>query len=281
MIVDVVVAAGGQGRRLGGAVAKQWLLLGDRTIFERSVAACAASSLVRGVVVVVPEADLDYAAPLARRGAGDKLLAVVRGGARRQDSVAAGVAAVPRDADVVLVHDAARPFLRVDAVERVIAAAAASGAAIATSPVHDTVKQITGAADARWIAGTLPRDELVLAQTPQGFRRDVLDTLLPAMTSARDVTDEASLAEHLGHSIRVVDGHASNLKITTDDDLARARDTLSLLETPRAPRRRVPGAGRRRSGASRSRCRYTCGVASAAFRARRACPGPAPGRRQW
>src|SRR5688572_14817555 len=120
MIVDVVVAAGGQGRRLGGPIAKQWLTLGDRTIFERSVAACAASPRVRGIVAVVPADDVAEAEGPARLAAAGKLLAVTAGGARRQDSVAAGIAALPGDADVVLVHDAARPFVDVETIGRVI-----------------------------------------------------------------------------------------------------------------------------------------------------------------
>ena len=227
MIVDVVVAAGGQGRRLGGAVAKQWLMLGERTIFERSIAACAASTHVRGIVAVVPADDLEQARVLAAAAAGGKLLDVVAGGARRQDSVAAGLIAVPGDADVVLVHDAARPFVTDPVIGQVVAAAARDGAAIAAARVHDTVKHIVHDGEARWIDGTIPRDELALAQTPQGFRRDVIAALLPVMTSPVDVTDEASLAERLGHRVRVVDGRPDNVKITTEDDLARARRSLA------------------------------------------------------
>ncbi|WP_396623730.1 2-C-methyl-D-erythritol 4-phosphate cytidylyltransferase [Luteitalea sp.] len=236
MIVDVVVAAGGQGRRLGGAVAKQWLTLGDRTIFERSIAACAASPRVRGVVAVVPEADLDDARVLARSAAGAKLIAVVAGGARRQDSVAAGLSAVPADADVVLVHDAARPFVTDAVIGRVIDATAGTGVAIAAARVHDTVKHVSIDGDTRWIDGTIPRDDLALAQTPQGFRRDVLDALLPAMTSPVEVTDEASLAERLGHRVQVVEGHPDNVKITTEEDLARARRALGAGASSSATR---------------------------------------------
>ena len=226
MIVDIVVAAGGQGRRLGSAVAKQWLSIGDRTIFERSVAACAASPRVRGIVVVVPGGDVEHARTLAAGAAGDKLLHVVAGGARRQDSVAAGVAALPGDADVVLVHDAARPFVTGAIIGRVIDAAAREGAAIAGARVHDTVKHVARDGSQTWIDGTIPRDDLALAQTPQGFRRDVLDVLMPLMTSDMDVTDEAVLAERAGYRVYVVEGHPDNVKITTEDDLARARRLL-------------------------------------------------------
>jgi 2-C-methyl-D-erythritol 4-phosphate cytidylyltransferase/2-C-methyl-D-erythritol 2,4-cyclodiphosphate synthase len=234
VIVDVVVAAGGQGRRLGGVVAKQWLTLGERTIFERSVAACAASTHVRGVVAVVPADNLEQARVLATAAAGGKLLGVVAGGVRRQDSVAAGLGAVPGDAEIVLVHDAARPFVTHVVIGRVIDAAARDGAAIAAARVHDTVKHIVHDGDARWIDGTIPRDDLALAQTPQGFRRDVIAAMLPVMTSPVDVTDEASLAERLGYRVQVVDGHPDNVKITTEEDLARARRSLGG-ESPGSP----------------------------------------------
>lgn len=232
MIVDVVVAAGGQGRRVGGPVAKQWLMLGEQTIFERTLAACAASSRVRGVVAVVPAADLESASVLASSAAGAKLLGVVAGGVRRQDSVAAGLQAVPGDADVVLVHDAARPFVTDAIIGRVIDAAAREGAAIAAGRVHDTVKHVVHDGDTRWIDDTIPRDAVVLAQTPQGFRRDVIAALVPVMTSSVDVTDEASLAERLGHRVHVVDGHPDNVKITTEEDLVRARQALASSGAP-------------------------------------------------
>ena len=227
MNVDVVVAAGGQGRRLGSAVAKQWLLLGDRTIFERSIAACASSHRVRGIVAVVPGADRAQAEVLAAAAAGAKYLATVSGGERRQDSVAAGLAAVPHDADVVLVHDAARPFVTDAVIDRVIDATREHGVAIAAMSVHDTVKRVSVDDDVRWSDGTIPRQDLALAQTPQGFRRDVLDALLPAMTSVIDATDEASLAERLGYRVAIVEGHSTNVKITTEEDLERARVMLA------------------------------------------------------
>lgn len=225
--VDVVVAAGGQGRRLGGDVAKQWLLLGDRTIFERSVAACAASPLVRSVVAVVPVGDVEAATPLARAAAGAKFRALVAGGARRQDSVAAGLA-VAADADVVLVHDAARPFVSDDVIARVIEATQDAGAAIAAAPVHDTVKRVVADAGRQWIEATIPRESLALAQTPQGFRRDVVARLLPELTGDADVTDEASLAERLGYRVAIVAGAPDNVKITTEEDLRRARAALGM-----------------------------------------------------
>lgn len=226
MIVDLVVAAGGQGRRLGGPVAKQWLTLGGRTIFEHTMAACARSPRIRHIVAVVPASDVEQARVLATAAAGAKLHAVVAGGSRRQDSVAAGLEAMPGDADVVLVHDAARPFVTDDVIARVAEAAAAGGAAICAASVHDTVKQVRREDGQVRVDGTIARDTLALAQTPQGFRRDLVAALLPPMRSSVEVTDEASLAERLGHPVLVVEGHPDNVKITTDADLTRARRVL-------------------------------------------------------
>jgi len=141
-----------------------------------------------------------------------KQLRVVAGGARRQDSVAAAFRAVSDRADVVVIHDAARPFASADLIARTIAAAAESGAALAAIEARDTVKQVRD----RLVQQTLDRHTIFLAQTPQAFRRDVLRD---ALAVGGDATDEAALAERAGHPVRIVEGEASNIKITTPDDL--------------------------------------------------------------
>jgi 2-C-methyl-D-erythritol 4-phosphate cytidylyltransferase/2-C-methyl-D-erythritol 2,4-cyclodiphosphate synthase len=216
MKVAVIIAAGGQGTRLGGAVPKQWLAFGGRTLLERSVAAFDAHPRVTEIVVVVPPGSTDVPVPptaTAQR--------IVTGGARRQDSVAEGFAAVSADASVILVHDAARPFVTADVIDRAIEGAIASGAVVPAVPVHDTVKQVTPG-NSR-IIGTLPRETLFLAQTPQGFRRDILAAAIDAGRAGASGTDEAMLAEHAGHAVHVVPGDEANVKITTAADLERAR----------------------------------------------------------
>jgi 2-C-methyl-D-erythritol 4-phosphate cytidylyltransferase/2-C-methyl-D-erythritol 2,4-cyclodiphosphate synthase len=138
--------------------------------------------------------------------------------------VANAFARVPATADVVLIHDAARPFVSADLIDRMIRAGQQHGAAIAAMPVSDTVKQAgaAGPNGERPIRATLPRDEIFLAQTPQAFRRDVLDRALRDGGSA-DATDEAMLVERAGFPVHVVQGEATNVKITTGDDLARAK----------------------------------------------------------
>ena len=222
MKVSVIIAAGGQGTRLGGAVAKQWLAFGGRTLLERSVAAFDAHPRVDEIVVVVPPGTTDAPVPATttpRR--------VVTGGARRQDSVAEGFAAVAADAAIVLVHDAARPFVSAAVIDRAIDGAIAGGAVVPAVPVHDTVKQVARAGG-DVIAGTLPRETLFLAQTPQAFRRQVLADAIDAGRQGAAGTDEAMLAERAGHEVRIVAGDDANVKITTAADLERARASAGL-----------------------------------------------------
>ena len=175
--------------------------------------------LVSHIVAVLPDAHVagsdDLLGQLARP------CAVVAGGARRQDSVANGFAALTEAVDVVLIHDAARPFASQALVDRVIAAAAEAGAVIPAIPVRDTVKRVDRSS--RLITATIPRDEIWLAQTPQGFRREVLRDVVARAAAGAEATDEAMLAEQSGHPVKIVDGETENMKITTSEDLAAAR----------------------------------------------------------
>ncbi|MEO5821554.1 MAG: 2-C-methyl-D-erythritol 4-phosphate cytidylyltransferase [Vicinamibacteraceae bacterium] len=216
MNVSVIIAAGGQGTRLGAGVPKQWLALGGRTLLERSVAAFDAHPRVTEIVIVVPPGSTD--APIPPTTTTQR---VVTGGARRQDSVAEGFAAVSAQASVILVHDAARPFVSAAVIDRAIDGAIESGAVVPAVPVHDTVKQIVPG-DTR-VVGTLPRETLFLAQTPQAFRREVLAAAIEAGRGGASGTDEAMLAEQAGHEVRLVAGDDANVKITTAADLERAR----------------------------------------------------------
>ncbi|MGH2901936.1 MAG: 2-C-methyl-D-erythritol 4-phosphate cytidylyltransferase, partial [Solirubrobacteraceae bacterium] len=226
MFVTAIIAAGGLGQRFGGAQPKQFLQIGGRPMLERSVAAFLAHPAVHEVVVALPRALVDdppeYLRPAdaaALVGSG-KPLRIVAGGARRQDSVANAFAAAAAASDLIVIHDAARPFASADLIARTIAAAAESGAALAAVQARDTVKQTGSNGERqRWVEHTLARETIYLAQTPQAFRRAVLRDAL-ALTA--DATDEAALAEQAGHRVRIVEGEATNIKITTPDDLVIA-----------------------------------------------------------
>ena len=219
--VAAIIAAGGRGTRFGGNRPKQLLTLAGRPILERSIDAFVRSPLVQDIVVALPP-ELVAAPPEYLRRA-DRRIDVVEGGARRQDSVANAFARVGERADVVIIHDAARPLVSGDLIRRTIEAAAETGAAIAAVRAQDTVKR--GDASGL-VTATLPRDEVFLAQTPQAFRTSVLRDALALADRADVATDEAMLAERAGHRVKLVAGDPRNLKITTPDDLAMAEQLI-------------------------------------------------------
>jgi 2-C-methyl-D-erythritol 4-phosphate cytidylyltransferase / 2-C-methyl-D-erythritol 2,4-cyclodiphosphate synthase len=228
MHVTALIAAGGRGVRLGADRPKQFLEIGGRSILETSVAALAASERISEIVVALPPEHLVDA------GKGWRSIPTpitfVAGGARRQDSVANAFAQSAPHADVILIHDAARPFVTTAMIARTIDAALAHGAAIAAIPARDTVKQAAAASadGSHPIRATIPRDSVFLAQTPQAFRRDVLARALQE-GQAIDATDEAMLVERLGLPVHVVEGDPRNIKITTPEDLADARATSGVM----------------------------------------------------
>jgi 2-C-methyl-D-erythritol 4-phosphate cytidylyltransferase/2-C-methyl-D-erythritol 2,4-cyclodiphosphate synthase len=232
MYVSAIIAAGGRGQRFGAAEPKQLLTVGGRPILERSVSAFLAHPNVDEVVIALPQELVEN--PPAYLRAAAKPLHLVAGGARRQDSVTNGFRAAATASDVIVIHDAARPFASADLIARTIAAAAECGAALAALPARDTVKQghMSPADNTTWVvAETLPRESIFLAQTPQAFRRDVLHAALAiAERDAVDATDEATLAERAGHQVRLVEGEASNIKITTPEDLSIAEAIASATD---------------------------------------------------
>jgi 2-C-methyl-D-erythritol 4-phosphate cytidylyltransferase/2-C-methyl-D-erythritol 2,4-cyclodiphosphate synthase len=218
MRVAVVVVAAGTGSRLGRDRPKAFVELAGTTILEHALRrACAAASVAQ-VVVVAPHDLLDEAGAIARRV--DSGIAVVAGGAHRQASVAAGLALVDPSADIVLVHDAARPLTPPAQFDVVAAAVAGDVGAVPGLPVSDTVKRVDGEV----VRETVDRSALVAMQTPQGFPRGAL---LAAYAAAdREYTDDAALFSAAGHEVRVVPGVPAAFKITTEADLHRAAAEL-------------------------------------------------------
>ena len=225
MSVGVIVAAGGRGARLGAASPKQLLDLGGRPMLARSVSIFDAHPRVTEIVVVLPEEHVAEGASIV--GPMRCRARFVAGGARRQDSVRRGLDAMSNDLDIVLIHDAARPFADRALVDRVIDAAEATGAAVPAVRARDTVKRVNRDEDV--VRETIAREEIWLAQTPQGFRRDVLTRAMAAESASAEATDEATLVERAGHAVRVVEGDERNVKITTADDLERARASLAAV----------------------------------------------------
>ena len=202
MTVWAVVVAAGSGSRFGGA--KQFEELEGRRVVDWALAASRA--VADGVVLVVPADHGDDEAPAAD--------AVVVGGATRSASVRAGLDAVPAEADVVVVHDAARPFAAPALFEAVVAAVRnGADGAVPGLPLADTVKRVAGTQ----VVATLDRDELVAVQTPQAFKAAALRR---AHDAAGEATDDAALVERAGGQVVVVPGDPANTKITLRTDLA-------------------------------------------------------------
>ena len=217
-----IVVAGGSGRRFGQL--KQFALLGGRPVLQWAVAACRTCSA--GVVLVVPDAS-DAPGDPDPHGAD----VVVTGGATRADSVRRGLAAVPADAEVVVVHDAARPLASPDLFVAVIAAVTDGGAdgAVPGVPPSDTIKAVD---ESGRVTDTLDRATLVAVQTPQAFRADALRRAHDEAAAGASVgaTDDAMLVEALGGTVQVVPGEPGNLKITDPTDLGAAERLLAARE---------------------------------------------------
>ena len=217
-----ILVAAGRGERMGAARPKAFLPLAGRSLLRRSAEAFETARSVATIVAVVPEEEIDTARGLLRDLR--KLGAVVAGGARRQDSVLAGLKQAPAGFDgVVLVHDAARPFVTGALIDAVAVAADETGAALPVVPVVDTLKRIEGGR----VSGTVDRETLGAAQTPQGFRYALLGRAYEqAFRDGVTVTDEAMAVERLGAPVAAVPGSPRNRKLTTPEDMAWAESVL-------------------------------------------------------
>jgi 2-C-methyl-D-erythritol 4-phosphate cytidylyltransferase len=234
MKVVVIIPAAGLGTRMASAAkgkkpaaTKQFTELGGVPILIHTLRRFAASPEVSEIYIALRGNEIEGFRARLEKEAKDilrKKIRLVEGGEHRQHSVANAIASVAAsDDDIVLVHDAVRPFVTEEIIRDVIRAAEKYGAAIAALPAVDTVKQVERTSDGALIVATIPRERVVLAQTPQGFRYGVLKKAFDEAAADGFVgTDEASLVERSGHAVAVVMGSARNLKITTPGDMELA-----------------------------------------------------------
>jgi len=223
MSTGAILLGAGRGERLGLGVPKALVALAGRPLFAHALETLERSQIVESIVVVGPARALREA--LAASGfAPAKVVAWVEGGRERQHSVAKGLAALPAECELVVVHDAARALLSPALLSRVVGDARAHGAAIAALPLEDTLKR----AVLEVIEDTVPRAGLWRAQTPQAFRRDWLEAAHAAAAAAKSppATDDSVMVEALGHRVRLTHGEAINFKITTPEDLRLAEAAL-------------------------------------------------------
>ena len=243
MSVGCVLLAAGRSARMGGGD-KLLAPLAGRPVLAHSLAALAACDQIAHVVVVTSPANRAAVAQLARSHGGGKVRALATGGAQRQDSVAAGLAALP-NVELVAVHDGARPLVDAEDFSEGVRIAREVGAAIAGAPVADTIKRVDAA---ERVIETPPRAQLRAAATPQVFRRELLERAHRAAAQAGvSETDDAALVERLGEPVVVFASRRRNLKITTADDLRLAESLLN------------PSAGQLRAGIGIDSHRFEAG----------------------
>lgn len=219
---------------MGTNVPKQFLSLGGVPLLLHALRTFDSSPIISEIILVVPQDDCQYCQEDIVFFHGlKKVSQVVAGGMRRQDSVLNGVRAVNPKAEIVVIHDAVRPFVTLDMISQVVDSTRAHGAAIVALPMRDTVKRVNAEG---FIQETLCRDELWLAQTPQAFRRTLL---LQAHEQGKakelEATDDAFLVERLGLPVAIVQGCSDNIKVTRPEDLHMGEAILTAKKTNICP----------------------------------------------
>lgn len=223
-----IIAAAGQGTRIGGKRAKQFQELGGIPVIIHTLRRFERSASIADVVVVLPSSETSSFLALASRHELRKLARVVAGGASRTESIWRGLQAVrAATAEIVAIHDGVRPVVSPEEIDRTVRAAEETGAAILAAPATDTIKEV---ADGR-VARTLERSRVWHAQTPQCFRYELLRRAYEkAIAASLEATDDSALVEQLGVEVSIVEGHARNIKITRPEDIALAEILLRDFE---------------------------------------------------
>jgi len=225
--IAAILPAAGLGTRMGAETPKQFLELDGTPLVIHSVRRIASCPLVTDIIVATRPDVVDSLEERIRSERFMQTVRVIRGGDSRQDSVALALKEVPDDTEIVLVHDAVRPFVTREQIVRVIEEARRCQAAILGIPAMDTVKEVKRASlpeDVALIIGTIPRERVVLAQTPQAFSTKLIkEAFARAQADGVNASDEAGLVERIGHDVHVVLGSERNIKITKPADMDLAR----------------------------------------------------------
>ena len=220
MSVLAIIPAAGLGVRMGGGTPKQFLSLEGVPIFIHTLRKFTASEAIDDIILALRPEDMERVRADVDREHFSRSVQLVAGGATRQETVGRALAEAPPGTEIVVVHDAVRPFIDSAMIQRVVEAARKDGAAILGIPSVDTVKQV----ERQLILGTIPRERIVLAQTPPAFRYAIIREAFDRATAdGFNGTDESSLAERLGHNVTVLMGSDRNIKITKPSDLPLAR----------------------------------------------------------
>lgn len=221
--VTAVIPAAGSGKRMGGNISKQYLEIACKPVIIHTLQVFQNAPFVNEIILVSPSEDIPYSHNLIDKYGITKVSAVIEGGTERQFSIKNGLEAIASAADIVIVHDGVRPFIKMEILEASVNTALQYGAALVAVPVKDTVKKVEKGS----VTETVSRENLWLAQTPQTFTYElIMDAYKKAFLEGIIGTDDASLVEALGREVRIVMGSYDNIKITTPEDLLFAEAIL-------------------------------------------------------
>ena len=224
MSVSAVIVAAGNSKRMDDGIDKLAVELNGKPLLAWTISRFESTEIIDEIIVVTREDEIEKVKELTLSEGFRKVSSIIKGGAFRQQSTQNGLNATSNDSTVVLVHDGARPLVRTSDIKRIVESAEENGAALLALPSKESVKEVH---DGR-VTKTLPRESIWLAQTPQGFRKELLQKALSDAEKEGYVgTDEASLVERIGEEVVVVEGHSSNIKVTVSSDIEVVR---SLLE---------------------------------------------------
>lgn len=225
MSILAIIPAAGVGTRMGGETPKQFLSIEGTPIFVYTLRKLCSAAMLDQIFLAVRSGEMERVRQAVEKEPLSKPLLLTEGGGTRQETVARALAQAPPSTEIVLVHDAVRPFITAQMVEQVVEGARKHGAAILAIPSVDTVKQV----EHETILGTIPRERIALAQTPQAFRYDLIrEAIDRALADGFQGTDESSLVERLGAKVTVIMGSDRNIKITKPSDLPLARLFIDL-----------------------------------------------------
>lgn len=226
MKVSVVLVGAGLGLRMGGSVKKPFLQIHGKPIFLHTIERFSQIETISEIIVVVGEAEIIYLREQWQDALDAcKVKKIITGGKRRQDSVYNGLCETGTDVEIVLIHDIVRPLVRKEQIEAVIHKVKESHAAILAAPMKATVKE---AGSDLCIRRTVPRNNLWMAQTPQGFNRELILKVFNQFNDVgREFTDDAQMVEKAGHPVYIVPGTDENIKITTPEDMRIAEALLT------------------------------------------------------
>ena len=223
MSVSAVIVAAGTSKRMNDGVDKLAVQLSGKSLLAWTISRFESTEIIDEIIVVTREDEIGTVKEMIKSEGFRKVSSVVKGGAYRQHSTQNGLNVVSDDSKVVLIHDGARPLIRTSDIKRIVESAEENGAALLAVPSKDSVKEVQNGI----VTQTLPRESVWLAQTPQGFRKELLQE---AFTSAEKEgyigTDDASLVERIGKDVAIVEGHSSNIKVTVTPDIGVVQSLL-------------------------------------------------------